>query len=106
MLALLSGGNIDASLMVQVMRRGLALAGRYLVVRSRVIDRPGELAKLLDLLAGERVNVVEVEHQREAAGIPVGYTGVELTLLTRDPEHEEQLLGQMQDWGYPVERLD
>src|SRR5437763_1544266 len=105
-LALLSGGNIDASLMVQVMRRGLALAGRYLVVRSRVLDRPGELAKLLDLLAAERVNLVEVEHQREAAGIPVGYTGVELTLLTRDPEHEEQLLAQMGDWGYPVERLD
>jgi threonine dehydratase len=105
-LALLSGGNIDASLMVQVMRRGLAVAGRYLVVRSRVPDRPGELAKLLALLAGERVNVVEVEHQREAAGIPVGYTGVELTLLTRDPEHEEQLLSQMRDWGYPVERLD
>ncbi|HZC75968.1 MAG TPA: threonine/serine dehydratase, partial [Gaiellaceae bacterium] len=54
-LALLSGGNIDASLMVQVMRRGLALAGRYLVVRTRVLDRPGELAKLLDLLAAERV---------------------------------------------------
>ncbi len=105
-LALLSGGNIDASLMVQVMRRGLALAGRYLVVRTRFPDRPGELAKLLGLLAEERVNVVEVEHQREAPGIPVGYTGVELTLLTRDPEHEEQLLGQMREWGYPVERLD
>jgi threonine dehydratase len=105
-LALLSGGNIDASLMVQVMRRGLALAGRYLVVRTRFPDRPGELAQLLGLLAEERVNVVEVEHQREAPGIPVGYTGVELTLLTRDPEHEEQLLGQMGEWGYPVERLD
>jgi len=105
-LALLSGGNIDASLMVQVMRRGLAIHGRYLVLRTRVIDRPGELAKLLDLLAVERVNIVEVEHQREAAGVPVGYTGVELTLLTRDPEHCEQLLGQMRDWGYPVERLD
>jgi len=105
-LALLSGGNIDASLMVQVMRRGLALAGRYLVVRTRVLDRPGELAKLLDLLAGERVSVVEVEHQREAIGVPVGYTGVELTLLTRDPEHCEQLLEQMRGWGYPVERLD
>ena len=105
-LALLSGGNIDASLMVQVMRRGLALSGRYLLLRTRVIDRPGELAQLLDLLAGERVNVVDVEHQREAAGIPVGYTGVELTLLTRDPEHEEQLLRQMHEWGYPVERLD
>ena len=105
-LALLSGGNIDASLMVQVMRHGLALAGRYLVLRTRVLDRPGELAKLLDLLAAERVNVVEVEHQREAAGVPVGHTGVELTLLTRDPEHEEQLLGQLGEWGYPVERLD
>jgi threonine dehydratase len=105
-LALLSGGNIDASLMVQVMRRGLALAGRYLVVRTRVPDRPGELAILLGLLAGERVNVVEVEHQREAAWVPVGYTGVELTLLTRDPEHCDQLLAQLAEWGYPVERLD
>jgi threonine dehydratase len=105
-LALLSGGNIDASLMVQVMRRGLALHGRYLVLRTRVPDRPGELAKLLSLLAEERVNVVEVEHQREAAWVPVGYTGVELTLLTRDSEHCEQLLAQMRDWGYPVDRLD
>jgi threonine dehydratase len=105
-LALLSGGNIDASLMVQVLRRGLALSGRYLVLLTRVLDRPGELAKLLDLLAGERVSVVEVEHQREAAGVPVGYTGVELTLLTRDPEHCDQLLEVMREWGYPVERLD
>ena len=105
-LALLSGGNIDASLMVQVMRRGLALAGRYLVLRTRVPDRPGELATLLDLLAEERVNVVEVEHQREAAWVPVGYTGVELTLLTRDPEHRDQLIAQLGEWGYPVEQLD
>jgi threonine dehydratase len=105
-LALLSGGNIDASLMVQVLRRGLALSGRYLVVLTRVLDQPGELAKLLDLLAGERVSVVDVLHQREAAGVPVGYTGVELTLLTRDPEHCDQLLEVMREWGYPVERLD
>jgi len=105
-LAILSGGNIDASLMVQVMRRGLAIHGRYLVVRTRVPDRPGELATLLGLLAAERVNVVEVEHQREAAGVPVGHTGVELTLLTRDPRHCDELVAQMRDWGYPVERLD
>ena len=105
-LALLSGGNIDASLMVQVMRRGLALHGRYLVLRTLVPDRPGELAKLLALLADERVNVVEVEHQREAVGVPVGHTGVELTLLTRDPEHCEQLIAQLGAWGYPAERLD
>jgi threonine dehydratase len=104
--ALLSGGNIDASLMEQVMRRGLALSGRYLVLRTRVLDRPGELAQLLGLLAEERVNVVEVEHQREAAGVPVGYTGVELTLLSRDPAHCDELVAKLRDWGYPVERLE
>jgi len=105
-LALLSGGNIDASLMVQVMRRGLALQGRYLVLRTRVPDLPGELAKLLALLAEERVNVVDVEHQREAAGVQVGHTGVQLTLLTRDPAHCDQLVAQLGEWGYPAERLD
>jgi threonine dehydratase len=105
-LALLSGGNIDASLMVQVMRRGLASHGRYLVLRTRVPDRPGKLAELLGLLAAERVNVVEVEHQREAAGVPVGETGVELTLLTRDTAHCDELVAKLGEWGYPVERLD
>jgi threonine dehydratase len=101
----LSGGNIDATLLISVMRHGLAIAGRYLVVRSRVPDRPGELAKLLVLLAEERVNVVEVEHQRETAGLPVGYTGVELTLVTRDSAHCNEILATMQGLGYPAERL-
>ena len=49
--AILSGGNIDPTLLIQVMRHGLTLAGRYLVVRTRIPDRPGELIKLLSLFA-------------------------------------------------------
>jgi threonine dehydratase len=103
--SVLSGGNIDATLLISVMRHGLAVAGRYLVLRTRVPDRPGELAKLLTLLAQERVNVVEVEHQRETAGLPVGDTGVELTLVTRDPDHCEEILATLDRLGYPAERL-
>ena len=101
----LSGGNIDATLLISVMRRGLAVAGRFLVLRTRVPDRPGELATLLSLLANDRVNVVEVEHQRETAGLPVGYTGVELTLVTRDSAHCDEILATMQRLGYPADRL-
>ena len=43
-----SGGNIDPTLLIAVMRHGLTLASRYLVIRTRVPDRPGELLKLLD----------------------------------------------------------
>jgi threonine dehydratase len=101
----LSGGNIDASLLITVMRHGLTLAGRYLVVRSRVPDRPGELVKLLTLIAQERVNVVSVEHHREGMQGSVAETEVELTLATRDKAHAAALMEAMERWGYPVESL-
>jgi threonine dehydratase len=103
--AVLSGGNIDPTLLISVMRHGLSLAGRFLVVHTKVPDRPGELLKLLDLVAQERVNVVSVGHQREGADVHVGETGIELTLLTRDEEHCEAMLDALTRWGYPAERL-
>ena len=58
-------GNIDPTLLISVIRHGLHAPGRYLVLRTRVPDRPGELVKLLELVADERGNVVSVEHHRE-----------------------------------------
>ena len=101
----LSGGNIDSTLLMSVVRHGLTHAGRYLVVRTRVPDRPGELVKLLTLIAEERVNVVSVEHHREGMHVSVAETEVELVLSTRDQEHAAALLETMQRWGYPVERV-
>lgn len=101
----LSGGNIDPSLLITVMRHGLTQAGRYLVMRTTVPDRPGELIKLLQLVAEERVNVVSVEHHREGMAVSVGETEIELTLGTRDVEHCRALLDAMRRWGYAAERL-
>ena len=102
---ILSGGNVDATTLISVMRHGLTLAGRYLIARTRVPDRPGELLKLLELVAGQRVNVIDVEHRREGAAIGVAETEIWLTLATRDEEHASALLAQMESWGYPVERI-
>lgn len=103
--AVLSGGNIDPTLLIEVMRHGLTLEGRYLVVRSRLPDRPGELLKLLALVAEERANLVSVEHHREGMHIPVSETEVELTLITRDEAHCSALVESIRSWGYPVERI-
>jgi len=102
---LLSGGNIDPTMLISVMRHGLTVAGRYVVVRTQLADRPGELIKLLSLVAEERGNVISVEHHREGMDIPVTETEVELTLVTRDEEHCLRLLGAMEERGYTVERL-
>ena len=104
--AVLSGGNIDATMLISVMRHGLTVAGRYLVVRTQLADRPGELIKLLSLVAEERGNVIAVEHHREGMDIPVSETEVELTLVTRDEEHCLQLIAAMADCGYVVQRLE
>jgi threonine dehydratase len=101
----LSGGNIDPTLLISVMRHGLTLGGRYLVIRTRIPDRPGELVRLLSLIAEARGNVVSVEHHREGMDLPVAETEVELTVITRDQEHCAVLLDEMRSWGYTVERL-
>jgi threonine dehydratase len=101
----LSGGNIDATLLISVMRHGLTHAGRYVVIRTRVGDRPGELVRLLEHVAEQRVNIVSVEHHREGMAVPVAETEVELTLTTRDAEHCAQVLAALEARGYPVESL-
>jgi threonine dehydratase len=102
---ILSGGNIDPTLLISIMRHGLTLAGRYLVVRTRLVDRPGELIKLLSLVAREHGNVISVEHHREGMDVPVTESEVELTLTMRDNDHCETLLLAMRDAGYAAERL-
>jgi threonine dehydratase len=103
--ALLSGGNIDPTVLISVMRHGLTLAGRYLVVRTRLEDRPGELIKLLKLVAQERANVISVEHHREGMDVPVTESEIELTLAMRDEHHCSVLLESLRSLGYQVERL-
>jgi threonine dehydratase len=103
---ILSGGNIDPTLLIQVMRHGLTQAGRYLVLRTRIADRPGELIKLLQLVAEERGNVVSVEHHREGMALPIGETEVELTLATRDEAHCRELLAALAARSYVVESLN
>jgi len=101
----LAGGNIDASTLVSVMRYGLTVAGRYLVLRTRISDRPGSLIKLLELIARERVNVLSVEHHREGMAVTIVETEVELTLAARDRAHSETLFASLREHGYSVELL-
>jgi threonine dehydratase len=104
--ALLSGGNIDATLLVAVVRHGLTRAGRFLVIRTRVSDRPGQLVKLLELVAEERGNLLEVNHRREGFGLDVAETGVELTIITRNDEHCRALVAALEEHGYGIESIN
>jgi threonine dehydratase len=100
--AIVSGGNVDSGLLAGLLRRHETEEGRRVRIFTRVPDRPGGLAELLNLVAGARANLLNLEHVREAVTLQVHETGVELTLQTRGPAHTEELLGALRDAGYEV----
>lgn len=100
--AVLSGGNIDPLLMLRVIERGLAAAGRYLRFTVRCTDRPGQLASLLAEIAEHRANVVDVEHQRANPHLRLGEVEVALSVETRGVEHSDALISALRTSGYQV----
>jgi threonine dehydratase len=100
--AVVSGGNVDNGLLASLLRRHETAAGRRMRVFTRLPDRPGALAELLNLVALERANLLALEHLRDAVALNVRETGVELTLETRGPAHTEQLRAALEGAGYEL----
>jgi threonine dehydratase len=96
----LSGGNVDAGLLATVARRHETLVGRRIVVITRVPDRPGALAGLLDCVADAGANIVEVSHLREGVDLHVRETAVQLVMETRGKEHAADVLDAIAQGGY------
>jgi threonine dehydratase len=101
----LSGGNIDLTTLISVMRHGLTRSGRFLAVRMLIPDSPGQLRNVLDVVARERGNLVTVDHHREGRTTTALQTEVELVVSTRDEEHCEAILAALRGAGNTVERL-
>ena len=99
----LTGGNIDINLVGRFIEHGLASAGRYFVIHTRLSDRPGELMRLLTIIAEMRINVIDVRHQRISSRLPIMEREETLTLETRDRQQCEELLQRLRAAGYVVE---
>jgi threonine dehydratase len=100
--AIVSGGNVDGGLLAALLLRQETEEGRRVRIFTRVADRPGGLAELLNLVAGAGANLVSLEHVREAVPLHVHETGVALTLETRGPDHTEELLAALRGAGYEL----
>ena len=97
---LLSGGNIDVTLLDHILQRGLAQTGRSLRLATVLDDRPGALRDLLALLASVGANVDTIEHDRTRMDVALGKAEVHLRLDTRSHEHVAEILAAMEKAGY------
>ncbi|ALE85261.1 threonine ammonia-lyase [Pseudonocardia sp. HH130629-09] len=98
----LSGGNVDPLVLLQVIRHGLVASSRYLTLHLRMPDRPGALAELLARVGRLGANVTDVAHSRISGALAVGEVDVELSVETRGPEHRDAILADLRDAGHAV----
>jgi threonine dehydratase len=100
----LCGGNIDGHLLARVLEQVLVKQGRYMLLRTTVDDRPGNLAPLIDQVAQAGANVIDIFHRRAVWLVPVDRVGIEMVLEVRDEAHAQQVLKHLAAAGYVVER--
>ncbi|MDQ0188230.1 threonine ammonia-lyase [Alicyclobacillus cycloheptanicus] len=103
---LLSGGNVDVTVLSKIIEHGLAEAGRYLQLTLTLPDQPGALRGLLDVLADLGANVVTIQHDRLGVGIAFGQTRVQINLETRDKAHIASIFRALQERGYAYQPAD
>ena len=96
----LSGGNVDTNRIARVLEHGLVHAGRYLVLRIMLDDRPGQLSRLLNIVSSANVNVLDIGHLRHAPSVHMGQVEIQLTLETRDLAHSIEVRERLQEAGY------
>lgn len=100
--AVISGGNIDALLLLDVIRHGLVAAGRFIHLRVRIDDRPGGLMGLLADVATLQVNVINVTHDRSTERIGVREVDVLIEGATRGPDHRAEVRRRLVEMGHGV----
>lgn len=103
--AVLCGGNIDGNLLARVIEQVMVQQGRIIVLRLTVLDRPGQLAAVINHVAACGANIIDVIHRRAVWLAPLTRTGLELVLEVRDEAHGQAVMQRLEDAGYHVERV-
>jgi threonine dehydratase len=102
---IVGGGNIDVTLLSRIIERGLVQDGRLIRLRIHLLDRPGALLDLTQIIADHRVNIVDTLYNRAYYGVNLGDTTIDITMETRGREQVEELLAALTAAGYRHNRV-
>lgn len=99
------GGNIDVTLLSRIIERGLVQDGRLIRLRIHLLDRPGALVELSQLIATHGINIVDTLYNRAYYGVNLGDTAIDITMETRGKEQVAELLAALDENGYNYARV-
>ena len=99
---LLSGGNIDVTILSRVINRGLLMSGRTCQLMIELMDKPGQLKNVSRIIADMGGNVISVHHERANEGSDVNGCYLRLILETRNFQHIEEIKKALTDFGFKL----
>jgi threonine dehydratase len=99
---IVSGGNIDVTLLERIIERGLLRSGRLLRLSVIIDDYPGALARLTAEVGGLGANILHIVHDRLSSDLPISETRVDLSLETRGVDHNGKIIASLKKKGYSL----
>ena len=99
---LVSGGNIDVTILSRVIKRGLMMSHRSCQLMLELVDKPGQLMNVSRIIAEKGGNVTSVHHERSNEGSDVNGCYLRINLETRNSEHIEEIEKALTDFGFKI----
>jgi threonine dehydratase len=101
-----SGGNIDVQMVAKIIEKGLVRTDRLLRITVELLDVPGALGRLSTLLGRLRANILQISHDRLTSDLPLDRAFVDISLDTRNREHQQEVMQALNQAGYTPRRKD
>lgn len=98
--AILSGGNIDVQTLSIIIEKGLLKSHRKMIINVTLIDKPGALMGLGDVLRSAGANIVKIDYDRFSTKLSYGDAKITITLETKGKEHQDAVEKALKDAGY------
>ena len=97
---LVSGGNIDVTILSRVIKRGLLMSGRSCMLNIELLDKPGQLKDVSRIIADLGGNVISIHHERANEGSDINGCFLRITMETRDYAHIQEIRSALMDAGF------
>jgi threonine dehydratase len=101
-ICLVSGGNIDVTILSRVIKRGLLKSGRSYALTIELLDKPGQLKGVSQTIADLGGNVISIHHERASEGTDINGCFLRIVLETRNYAHIEQIRQGLSDAGFRI----
>ena len=99
---LLSGGNIDVTILSRVIRRGLLMSGRTCQILVELMDKPGQLLDVSKIIAGLGANIISIDHERNSTTSSINDCYIKVTLETKNFNHIKLIKDALINAGYNI----